>query len=194
MGALLITHGTRGDVQPFLTLAVAPRNRGHEAVLAAPASFATAAAEWDVEFAPLDEGPNQLMRDPVVQAVIDGGYRGVRGKLTAVRTARRIKPLMVDVLRDVGGVARESGADLVVHSPPVPAHHAAEMLGVPSVLVALQPGWVPTSLIPCPMLPFSWVPKPLDRATCAALAATLRAYAGIATRWLTTDWGCPRAG
>ncbi|MEO6090192.1 MAG: glycosyltransferase [Umezawaea sp.] len=191
MRALLVTHGTRGDVQPFLALAVALRNRGHEAVLAAPTSFAAAAAEWDVEFAPLDEGPNLLMHDPVVQAAIDGGYRGVRGKLTAVRTARRIKPLMADVLRDVGAVARDSGADLVVHSPAVPAHHAAEMLGVPSVLVALQPGWVPTSLFPCPMLPFSWVPKVFNRATYAALAATLRAYAGITTRWRTTELGLP---
>ncbi len=43
--ALLVTHGTRGDVQPFLSPAVAVRGRGREAVLAAPASFAAAAAE-----------------------------------------------------------------------------------------------------------------------------------------------------
>ncbi len=191
MRALLVTHGTRGDVQPFLALAVALRHRGHEVVLAAPASFAAAAAEWDVEFAPLDEGPNLLMRDPVVQAAIDGGYRGARGKLAAVRTARRIKPLMADVLRDLGAVARESRADVVVHSPALPAHHVAEMLGVPSVLVALQPGWVPTSLFPCPMLPFSWVPRALNRATYTALAATLRAYAGITDRWRTTELELP---
>ncbi len=48
---------------------------------------------------------------------------------------------------------------------------------------------VPTSLFPCPMLPFSWVPKPLNRATYTALSATLRAYTGITTRWRTTELG-----
>jgi sterol 3beta-glucosyltransferase len=65
------------------------------------------------------------------------------------------------------------------------------MLGVPSVLVALQPGWVPTSLFPCPMLPLSWLPKPFNRATYAALSATLRAYAGITNRWRTKELGLP---
>ncbi|WP_338019544.1 hypothetical protein [Saccharothrix deserti] len=85
---------------------MALRERGHEAVLAAPGSFAPAASEHGVEFAPLDEGPNRLMDDPVVRQAVEGGYRGVRGKVTAVRTARRIKPLMGAVLHDVGEVAR----------------------------------------------------------------------------------------
>jgi sterol 3beta-glucosyltransferase len=78
--ALLVTHGTRGDVQPLLALAVALRGRGHEAVLAAPESFAPAASEHGVEFAPLDEGPNRLLDDPVVREAVDGGYRGVRAR------------------------------------------------------------------------------------------------------------------
>jgi sterol 3beta-glucosyltransferase len=183
MRALLVTHGTRGDVQPFLALAVAMRERGHEAVLAAPASFEAAALDNDVEFAPLDEGPNRLMTDPVVQEAVDSGYRGVRGKITAVRTVRRIKPLMADVLNDVGAVARSSRADVVIHTPALPAHHAAEMLGVPAVLATLQPGWIPTSAFPCPLVPLPRLPKSLNRATYLAVSATLRAYHGLADAW-----------
>lgn len=192
MRALLVTHGTRGDVQPFLALAVALRERGHEAVLAAPESFAAAALEQEVEFAPLDEGPNRLMDDPVIKEAIDGGYRGLRGKVTAVRTALRIKPLMTAVLRDVGAVARTSRADVVVHTPGLPAQHAAEMLGVPAVLVALQPGWVPTAEFPCPMVPMPRLPKVFNRATYLTVSATLRVYNGIASNWRTTDLGLPR--
>ncbi|MFK0244097.1 glycosyltransferase [Amycolatopsis azurea] len=106
MRALLVTHGTRGDVQPMLALAVALRTHGHEAVLAGPDSFADAAEEYDVEFASLSEGPNQLMDDPVIKEAIEGGYRGMRGKITAVRTAQRVKPLMAEVLHNVGVAAR----------------------------------------------------------------------------------------
>ncbi|MFC3453772.1 glycosyltransferase [Amycolatopsis speibonae] len=192
MRALLVTHGTRGDVQPMLALAVALRAHGHEAVLAAPGSFADVAGEYDVEFASLSEGPNRLMNDPVVKEAIEGGYRGVRGKVTAVRTARRIKPLMAEVLRDVGVIAKTSHADVVVHTTGVPAHHVAEMLRVPAVVVALQPGWIPIGEFPCPMIPLPRLPKRLNRATYLAVGAVLRMYAGITSAWRTTDLGLPR--
>ncbi|MGI5499311.1 glycosyltransferase [Lentzea sp. CA-135723] len=190
--ALLVTHGTRGDVQPFLALAVALRERGHSALLAAPESFAAQAAEHGVEFAPLDKGPNRLMNDPVVKEAIELGYRGMRGKLVAARTVKRIKPLMADVLRDVGLVARDSRADVVVHSPSVPAHHAALMLGVPAVLATLQPGWVPTSAFPCPMVPLPRLPKFLNRATYLVVSATLRSYAGVINAWRAEQLDLPR--
>ncbi|SES30114.1 sterol 3beta-glucosyltransferase [Lentzea xinjiangensis] len=192
MKVLLVTHGTRGDVEPFLALAVALRREGHHAVLAAPESFAASAAAHDVEFAPLDEGPNRLLKDPVMVKAVESGYRGLRGKITAISTIKRIKPLMADVLRDVGAVARSSGADLLVHTPSVPAQHAAEMLGVPAVLATLQPGWVPTSEFPCPMVPLPPVPRFLNRATYLAVAATLRAYSGVVNAWRADDLGLPR--
>ncbi|NUT48133.1 MAG: glycosyltransferase family 1 protein [Saccharothrix sp.] len=192
MKALLVTHGTRGDVQPMLALAVALREAGHDAVLAAPASFAPAAEHAGVAFAELDEGPNRLLEDPVVRQAVDGGYRGVRGKITALRTARRIKPLMAEVLRDLGPVGRDSKVDVVVHTPSVPAQHVAEMLGVPAVLAAFQPGWVPTSAFPCPMVPLPRLPRFLNRATYLTVSVTLRSFAGIVGDWRTRDLGLPR--
>lgn len=192
MKALLVTHGTRGDVQPFLALAVALRQAGHDALLAAPKSFADSAAAHDVEFAPLDEGPNRLLEDPLMAEATEGGYRGVRGKITAISAIRRIKPLMADVLRDAGAVARSSGADVVVHTPSVPAQHAAELLGVPAVLATFQPGWVPTSEFPCPMVPLPRVPRFLNRATYLTVSATMRAYSGVINAWRANDLGLPR--
>ncbi|MFB9905418.1 glycosyltransferase [Allokutzneria oryzae] len=190
MKALLVTHGTRGDVQPFLALALALRAAGHDARLAAPESFAAQAHQHGVEFAALDEGPNRLLDDPVVREAIGNGYRGLRGKISAVRTARRIKPLMAAVLHDLGLAARD-GADVVVHSPTLPAQHVAEMLGVPGVLATLQPGWVPSSRFPCPMLPLPRVPKVFNRATYLAVSATLRAHSGVANTWRATELGLP---
>ncbi|NUT47878.1 MAG: glycosyltransferase family 1 protein [Saccharothrix sp.] len=192
MKALLVTHGTRGDVQPFLALAVALRRAGHGAVLAAPGSFAAAARDHDVEFAPLDEGPNRLLDDPVAEQALAEGYRGVKGKVAAVRMVARIKPLMARVLDDLGRVARGTAADLVVHSPTLPAQHVGEFLGVPSVLATFQPGWVPTSAFPCQMVPLPRLPRVANRATYLTVSATLRAYAGMADRWRTQQLGLPR--
>ncbi|MGO1056113.1 nucleotide disphospho-sugar-binding domain-containing protein [Crossiella sp. CA198] len=190
MKAFLVTHGTRGDVQPFLALAVALRAAGHQARLAAPASFAAQAAEYGVDFAPLDEGPNRLLTDPAAREAIETGYRGVRGKISAVRTLRRIKPLMSAVLRDLGRAVWWE-ADVVVHSPSLPAQHVAELLGVPAVLATLQPGWVPTALFPCPMVPLPRLPTAFNRATYLAVSGTLRAHAGVANAWRTGQLGLP---
>jgi sterol 3beta-glucosyltransferase len=188
---LLVTHGTRGDVQPMLALVVALEKAGHEAVLAAPASFSTAAAEHAVVFAPLDEGPNRLVDDPLLKEAIEGGYRGLRGKITAIGMVRRIKPLMAQVFHDVGEVARQCEPDVVVYTPSVPAQHVAEMLGVPAVLAALQPGWVPTAEFPCPMVPLPKLPKVFNRATYLTVSATLRAYSGVINAWRTNELGLP---
>lgn len=81
---------------------------------------------------------------------------------------------------------------MVVHTPTLPAQHVAQLLGVPAVLAALQPGWVPTRAFPCPMLSLPRLPEALNRATYLAVSATLRAYAGIADRWRVDQLGLPR--
>ena len=52
MRITLLTMGTRGDTQPFISLAVYLKNLGHEVVLGARPDFAALAAEYGVPFAP----------------------------------------------------------------------------------------------------------------------------------------------
>ena len=66
MKVLIMTLGTRGDVQPFIALARGLLAAGHEAVLAAPQRFAGFAAGHGVPFAGVDDGPMRLMDDPAV--------------------------------------------------------------------------------------------------------------------------------
>ncbi|MFN8449261.1 MAG: glycosyltransferase [Anaerolineae bacterium] len=48
MKITLMTFGSRGDVQPFLALAVALRGRGHSVRLAAPTDFEAQARAYDI--------------------------------------------------------------------------------------------------------------------------------------------------
>jgi UDP:flavonoid glycosyltransferase YjiC (YdhE family) len=76
---ILATHGTTGDVQPLLALALALEERGHEAVLAAPPNFAPRADALNVRFRGLGPevererfhaafSPLATMADPAEQA------------------------------------------------------------------------------------------------------------------------------
>nr|WP_055501208.1 glycosyltransferase [Nonomuraea pusilla] len=190
MKVLILTHGTRGDVQPYAALALALRTAGHEPVLAGPAAMASLAEPHDITFAPLHDGPNTLIDDPDIRQAVETNYRGLRGKKVALRVMRRTKPLMAAVLDDLVTVA-EQGADLVVHAPGIPGQHVAERLGVPAVPAALQPVWVPTAAFPNPMLPVP-LPGALNRASYLPIRLMLRSLGGIADDLRERRLGLPR--
>ncbi|NUW44533.1 glycosyltransferase [Nonomuraea rhodomycinica] len=190
MKVLILTHGTRGDVQPYAALALALERAGHEPVLGAPAAMASLAEPYGIPYAPLHDGPNTLIDDPEIRQAIETNYRGLRGKGIALRVMRRSKPLMAKVLDDMAAAA-EHGADLVVHAPGMPGQHVAERLGVPAVPAALQPVWVPTGAFRNPMLPLP-LPRALNRASYLPIKLMLRSFGGIADDLRKRRLGLPR--
>jgi len=133
MRALLLTVGSRGDVQPFVALALRLRAAGHDAVLAAPAAFSDLAGAYDVPFVPLDLDMSQ----------VGAAVAGRRG-LPMVRFCRSMGRRAAGVLPGAT-TAAGLGADIVVHHPVLPVgQHLAEWLGVPAVLAPPLPALVPT--------------------------------------------------
>ncbi|WP_179811115.1 glycosyltransferase [Nocardiopsis sinuspersici] len=188
---LLLTHGTRGDVQPFLALARALEAAGHTGVVAGPAASAPLAAEHGVAYRPVDDGPTALIGDPELSGVMDTGLRGLRGAAHTVALLRRITPLMRRVHDDMVRVV-DGGADLVAHLPGMPGGHVAERLGVPSVPVALQPSWVSTRAFPAPGVPWpSWLPDALNPVTYRLTALALRGQRSVAEEFRVRGMGLP---
>lgn len=190
MRALIFAHGTRGDVQPFIALAHALREVGHEAVLGGPAGSASLSEPYGIPFAPLSDGMNEGMDDPKVRRAIETNYRGLRGKLTAIKLIRRAKPELRKVLDDIAAVPADD-VDVVVHAVNSPVQFLAEKLGVPSVAVGLQPGWVPTRSFPGPFVPFR-IPEALNQASYLPNRLVLRAIVGAGSRWRSETLGLPR--
>ena len=190
MKILILTYGTRGDVQPFIALARALDAAGHHTVLAIPTAFASLAKPYGVRVFPTDNGDMPLLQRPDVRAAMETGFDSVQRIRQITAVTRR--SLMVPLLRDMAAAAAE-GADLVVHPPSNPAHHLAELLGVPSVFVGLQPVWVPTRQFANPSLnAIPWLPplpQVLNRAT---YAMRWKPFPGLASSWRRHLLGLPR--
>ena len=62
MKITLLTYGTRGDVQPFVALALGLQKAGHIVRLAAPQRFTDFAVEYAIPFVPLPGDPQELSR------------------------------------------------------------------------------------------------------------------------------------
>ncbi len=189
MKALILAHGTRGDVQPYAALACALQRAGHEAVLAAPEGSASLVESCGVPFAPLPDDMNTSMEDPAVRQAIETNYRGLKGKITALRLISRAKSELRTLLDEMAAVPA-TGVNVVVHPINSPLQHLAEKLGVPGVAVGLQPGWVPTRSFPSPMIPFR-IPKALNHASYRLNGLVLRALVGSGARWRAETLGLP---
>lgn len=162
MRAFVLAFGTRGDVQPFVALGRALSDAGHEVLVAGPACYEPLAAAHGVPFAPVDDRWNRLTDEPHIQDALATNYRGLTAKRTAVEVVRRTRQYIAAVLDDITA-AVPAQTDVVVHHTMLPGQHLAEALGVPSVPVALQPNWVPTSSFPCPMWAPTWLPRSFNR-------------------------------
>jgi vancomycin aglycone glucosyltransferase len=140
MRVLLSTWGSRGDVEPFLGLAVALREFGAEVRMCAPPDFADLLARVGVPMVPAGRS---------VRDLVHGAHDR---KPSTPADAPRVAAELVAAQFDAVAAAAE-GCDALVASGLMPAgaRTVAEVRGIPYVLVAFHPGSFPsTHHVPLP--------------------------------------------
>ncbi|WP_246711249.1 glycosyltransferase [Rhizobium ruizarguesonis] len=95
MKVAIHTLGTRGDIQPYIALALGSIERGNRVQLAAPVQFKSIAQDHGIAFAPLPGEFLALLDTPEGKAAIAGG-QGVSAGLKLLKYAR---PMMRTLLR-----------------------------------------------------------------------------------------------
>ncbi|RII96022.1 glycosyltransferase, partial [Clavibacter michiganensis] len=135
MRIMLLTAGSRGDVEPFVALARHAASRGHEVRLALP----------DDSVAP--EGVDTVPLGLDAQRVMSPGGRTPWALARHVRA--EVRPA---IRRMLAAAVRETvafGPDVVVHHPLIlSAPMVADALGVPRVLVEFAPVATPSDRFP----------------------------------------------
>lgn len=183
MKVLILSQGSRGDVQPFAALAVALSTAGHEVVLGAPAASSfIIEPQHGVNHFSFDDSVSRLMSDPDVRKAFESDYRGIRGKTQAIKVKLKSRRLVAPrVLADIAK-AGECGADIVVHHVGLPGHEVAERLAVPAVPVCPYPSLIPTNSFPHPRFSFG-LPRALNRATYLPGKQRIRALTIGTAKW-----------
>lgn len=136
MKLLLVTAGSRGDVEPFAALARRAAASGHEVRLAVPDDSGVDLAGLDVRSLEAD-----------FSAMIES--QGV-SPLAAMRNLREVvRPVMRGVIVNAAHAALEFRPDVIAWHPKVlSAPLVADALGIPHVLVELVPAMTPTREFP----------------------------------------------
>jgi sterol 3beta-glucosyltransferase len=144
MKITLLTYGTRGDVQPFVALALGLQKAGHIVRLAAPQRFTDFAVEHAIPFVPLPGDPQELSRR----------INDANGNLAMIKSvADFVFSIAGDVLH--AALVACDDAELIVHSYlfTTGAHSLAHAKGIPDVSVQLFPIFAPTRLFPSSAMP-----------------------------------------
>jgi sterol 3beta-glucosyltransferase len=159
MRVAIHTLGTRGDVQPYMALALGLRARGHDVQLAAPVQFEAMVRERGILFAPLPGEFLDLLDTPEGKAAIAGS----QGFGAGLKLLKHVRPMMAGLLDAEWFAASAFKPDIIVHHPKsLAAPHIAEALGCRVILASPLPGFTPTSAFPTPLLPFASL-GPLNR-------------------------------
>jgi UDP:flavonoid glycosyltransferase YjiC (YdhE family) len=146
MHITILSHGSRGDVQPYVALGVGLQRAGHTVRLAAPQFFERFISEQGLAFAPLAGDPTRL-----AQALADrAGWNPLR---TGLVISEYALPLAAQVQVDVNRACQ--GTDVVIHSflTTIAGHQAARQLDVPDFSALLIPIFAPTAAFSSPALP-----------------------------------------
>lgn len=107
----MLALGSRGDVQPFVALALGLQTRGHRVTIAAAADYTPLAAAYGVSFAPIAGYVRELMNFGLVNELLDGAHNPL---YFARMFLAELAPLLTTIMADCWQIAQQ--ADLLIVS------------------------------------------------------------------------------
>lgn len=176
---LILTFGSRGDVQPFVALGAALSARGHDVTLSTGQGFHELIAAQGLTPAPLSIDMQAMVDSPEVKAAL----MSPRGWLKAFRSSQALMQRQLDEMWDV---ARQMAPQIIVYNMKAfAAPWFARKLGAVAVSAFLQPAFVPTGAFPNPIVPLPDLGRLGNRLSGRAMTGLMRlGYRAILRKWL----------
>ncbi len=165
---LLVTVGSRGDVQPFVALAKTLKARGHDVTLSTGTGFEDLVEKSGVSSAPLSIDIQAMIDMPEVQ----NAMHSLRGKWRAYQAS---KFMTRQLNEEIWQIMTDLKPDIAIYSPKgFMVHHAARAIGTTAVPAFLQPAFAATKAFPSPLLNLPFNGPLFNRISWALLMPLLR--------------------
>jgi len=153
----IITSGSRGDVQPFVALALGLQKKGHRVVLATHEEFRAWVESYGLTFKTLAGDPKALISSEEGQQFLTS-----RNPFKFLLGAKRLNTKAAEMLHEQmrTGLTAAEGAEALICSFSAPlAFFVSEKLRIPSICVALAPISRTSSFPPIILSPKNFGPK-----------------------------------
>ena len=115
MKILLISIGTRGDMEPFLAIGDILKEKGHEVLCAFPEHFRSLAKESNIEFASLGKKYTKLLNSDAWKAFM-GGSTGLRKLFSLISLGRESSPTTKELIFKQYEIIKKERPDRILYS------------------------------------------------------------------------------
>ena len=145
MNILILTIGSRGDVQPYIALGHGLQQAGHTVILCTAPLFQEMVTAHGLTFAPMDDEMIRLSDSPEGRQMIEGGGN-------PLKAINLVKPMIRRMVGDAWRVAQEAQPDLILYHPKtLSGYHIAEAMQKPLIMSLVLPLYTPTRAFPLPL-------------------------------------------
>lgn len=143
MRIVIITIGTRGDVQPFVALGVGLKQAGHTVTICTSSRFQSFISEYGLNYA--------YMNDELLKLLdTDAGRAAIESKGNPFFLWQQAMPIIRQML-DEAWAAAQTAEILIYHPKALAGYHIAEKLQIPGFVSLLLPAYSPTTAFPSPI-------------------------------------------
>ena len=160
MRILILTVGTRGDVQPYLALAVGLQRAGHDVTICTCRMFESFVVARDVGYLPLNDDIRDFMESDDGRIAMETTTNLVSAIRTGIRLMPKLTGMMHRQIDEMWAAADSLQPDLILfHKKAIGAEDFAEQIGCRCALAFYLPMYVPTGEAPA----FGFPRMPLGR-------------------------------
>lgn len=146
MNILILTLGSRGDVQPYVALGKGLKAAGHTVTVCASSSFEPLITSHGLDYGYMSDEFIKLVDSEAGREAMEHGrnpFALVKTMLSLLQESKRIFRTM---LKETWETAQAARPDVVIYHPKsLGGSHIAEKLGVPAILATPVPVIVPTA-------------------------------------------------
>ncbi len=194
MKILILTIGTRGDVQPYIALGLALKQSGHEVIICTCAHFEPFVRENGLGYGYVNNDFIDFMHSPEGKIVLGNAGSLWKTLVTLVPVIRKLGDLQERQMADVWTASQESAPDLILYHPKaIGAADFAEKLEVPCMLAFWLPMYVPTTRFPAMGFPELPLGPGYRRLTYQLIRRILLMMSGRVSKWRKRNGLAPRS-
>ncbi|MBL4906640.1 MAG: glycosyltransferase family 1 protein [Sneathiella sp.] len=185
MKILILTVGSRGDVQPYLALGKGLSEAGHKVSFCTCDRFRSFVETAELEFYPVRDDILDFMDSAAGRAVMEDTTNIWRAILTNLKHMKRMKPVQQGIVDDCWAAVEAVKPDLLIFHPKTcGAPSFAEKKGIPAILACPFPIFVPTATVPNIGFPTWRLGKHYNLLTYSITKFILRlATSGMIKKW-----------
>lgn len=146
MKILILTYGSRGDVQPFVALGKGLKESGHDVTLATSVRFQNFVEENGLKYGFMNDDMLSILDTDQGKSLLENTSNIFQTVRQTFKMMGQVGPMQRSLLSESCEVAQNSDPDAIIFHPKAyAAPHIGEKLNIPVIMATPIPVFVPTA-------------------------------------------------